>query len=333
MLTTMLAVVITRPGRPEVLALRDVPDPVCGPEEVEVRVRATALNRADLLQRRGRYPAPPGAPADIPGLEFAGTVERCGNRVQGFHPGDRVMGLLGGGGYAERVAIHERLCMPVPPAMPWAEAAAIPEAFLTAYDALVNQGGMTAGERVLVHAAGSGVGIASLQLARAAGARALGLSRTESKRQRLVELGLGPTLDPAEDAVRDAVRRETGGRGVDLVLDMLGASAWELNISVLADRGRLVLIGLLGGRRTEVDLAALISRRLTVVGSVMRSRPLEERVGLVQQFARRLLPLFADGTIRPVVDRTMPLGEVAEAHALMERNENCGKIVLELDGP
>jgi NADPH:quinone reductase-like Zn-dependent oxidoreductase len=243
------------------------------------------------------------------------------------------MGLLGGGGYAERVAIHERLCMPVPPAISWVEAAAIPEAFLTAYDALVNQGGMTAGERVLVHAAGSGVGVASLQLARAAGARTLGLSRTESKRQRLEELGLGPTLNPAEDAVREAVRRETGGRGVDLVLDVLGASAWELNIGVLAERGRLVVIGLLGCHRAEVDLAELISRRLTVVGSVMRSRPLEERVSLVQQFARRLLPLFADGTIRPVVDRTMPLAEVAEAHAVMERNENCGKIVLALDGP
>jgi len=324
------AIVITRPGGPEVLETRDVADPVCGPEEVLVEVHATALNRADLLQRRGRYPAPPGAPPDIPGLEFAGEISRCGERVTSLRPGDRVMGLLAGGGYAERVAIHERLCMSVPPSIDNLRAAAIPEAFLTAYDALFRRGDLAAGERVLIHAAASGIGTAALQLAGAAGARTIALSRAPRKRRRLEELGADRSLDPEHPELSRLIRDGSGGRGVDLVIDLVGGPMLDLNLEVLAGSGRLVVVGLLGGTRAEIDLGRLIRHRLTVVGTVLRSRPLEEKISLVREFSRRMLPLFAAGRLRPVIDRTLPLAEAQEAHAVMERNENLGKIVLTL---
>lgn len=328
-LGAMRAVVITRPGGPEVLQFREVPDPAFGPEEVLVRVEATALNRADLLQRMGRYPAPPGAPAEIPGLEFAGRVEDHGPRVRGLEVGDRVMGILGGGGYAEKVALHERLCLRVPPALGAHEAAAIPEAFLTAYDALFRQGRLGAGEVVLVHAAASGVGTAAAQLAAVSGASIIGLSRTVAKRERLEQLGIfSQVLDPQRGDLVDAIRLAAGGNGVDLVIDLLGGSVWELNCEVLRECGRLVLLGLLGGSRARVDLLELMRKRLTIRGTVLRSRPLEEKVALVQEFGRRVLPLLAAGRIRCTVDRQFDLSQASEAHALMERNENFGKIVL-----
>jgi putative PIG3 family NAD(P)H quinone oxidoreductase len=329
MLSSVRAIVITRPGDPGVLRLREVPDPAFGPEEVLVRVRATALNRADLLQRQGLYPAPAGAPADIPGLEFAGEVERRGERVAGLQVGDRVMGLLGGGGHAERVAVHERLCLNVPPALGWEEAAAVPEAFLTAYDALLGRAGLAAGEVVLLHAAGSGVGTAAAQIAAACGARVIGLSRTPDKRRRLEDLGLDRVLDPAKPDLERAIRDAAGG-GVDVVIDLVGAPAFALNVGVLRRRGRLVLLGLMGGACCDVDLATLMLKRLTVVGSVLRSRPLEEKIALVQEFGQRMSRLIAAGRLQPVVDCAIPWHRAAEAHARMERNESFGKIVLTL---
>jgi putative PIG3 family NAD(P)H quinone oxidoreductase len=328
----MRAVLITRPGDPEVLALRDLPDPEPGPEDLLIRVRASALNRADLLQRRGRYPAPAGAPADIPGLEFAGEVRHCGPLAHGFRRGDRVMGILGGGGHAEQVALHHRLCLRIPPSLSWERAAAIPEAFLTAYDAMFAQGRLAAGETVLVQAAASGVGTAALQLGRVAGARVIGLCRTRRKREQLEEAGFKPVFDPAEKNVADRILHAAGNDGVDLVLDMVGASAWPLHARVLRERGRIVVIGLLGGARGEIDLALLMARRATLTGSVLRSRPLEERIALVQRFGRRILPLLAAGRVRPWVDRAYPMRDIAVAHAVMERNENLGKIVLMMDG-
>ena len=324
----MRAIAISRPGGPEVLQMRDVPDPACGPEEVRVAIRATSLNRADLLQRRGRYPAPRGAPADVPGLEFAGEIEHAGQRVRGLAVGDRVMGILGGGGYAERVALHERLCLKVPPALSWEEAAAIPEAFLTAYDALFRSGRLAPGEVLLVHAAASGVGTAAAQIASVAGALVVGLSRSPDKRRRLEQLGLHCVLDAGHGDLASEIRLRTGSGGADVVLDLVGAAAWDLNVDVLRERGRLVVIGLLGGSRPDVDLAQLMRKRLTVIGSTLRARPLEEKAALVQEFGRRMLPLFAVGRLRPLVDRAYPWNEAAEAHARMERNENFGKIVL-----
>ena len=326
----MRAVVISRPGGPGVLELRDVPEPAYGPEEVRVAVRATALNRADLLQRRGRYPAPPGAPADIPGLEFAGEVESRGERVVDLRPGDRVMGLLGGGGYAENVSLHERMCLRIPPTLGWEEAAAVPEAFMTAFDALFERGRLRPGGTVLLHAAASGVGTAALQIAGVAGARAIALSRSADKRRRLEEMGLTPVFDPASPGLAESIRAAAGG-GVDLVVDLLGADAWGVNLEVLDTGGRIVLVGTVSGSRVEADLSLLMRKRLTVVGTVLRSRPIEEKIALARAFDRRVVPLLASGRLRPVIDRVLPLAAAAQAHAAMEANENFGKIVLRVD--
>jgi putative PIG3 family NAD(P)H quinone oxidoreductase len=331
MLESMKAVVITEPGGPEVLQLRELPDPVPRAEEVLVRVRATALNRADLLQRRGRYPAPPGSPSDVPGLEFAGEVVACGERAHAWKPGARVMGILGGGGYAELLCTHERLCLPVPDRLDWPRAAAVPEAFLTAFDALLRLARLRPTERLLLHAAASGVGTAASQVARAVGATIVGLCRTASKRRRLAALGLGDVLDPATENLAQAIRSAAGG-DVDVVLDMVGAPVWALNLEVLATRGRIVVIGLLGGARVELDLATLLRKRVAVVGSVLRSRPPEEKIELTADFAARMGPLLADGRLDPLVDRVFPLERAGEAHALMERNESFGKLVLAVGG-
>jgi NADPH2:quinone reductase len=326
----MRAVVISRPGGPEVLELRTVPDPACGQQELLVNIRATALNRADLLQRRGLYPAPPDSPQDIPGLEFAGEVESRGAGAHDFDTGDRVMGILGGGGYAEKVALHQGLCIKVPPALSWEQAAAIPEAFLTSYDALHRQARLAQGEFLLVQAAGSGVGTAALQLAALVGAQAIGLSRSSSKRRQLERLGAGPVLDPLREDLIAAVLERTAGEGVDVILDMLGAAAWPLHSKLLRSRGRLVIIGLMGGERCEIDLALLLRKRWIIQGSVMRSRTLGEKIELTQEFSRRIMPLFESGRLQPRIDRTLDLSRAAEAHAVMERNENLGKIVLTL---
>jgi putative PIG3 family NAD(P)H quinone oxidoreductase len=326
----MRALTISRPGGPEVLELTTVADPVISPDEVLIRVRASALNRADLLQRRGVYPAPPGAPADIPGLEFAGEVAACGELVTTLQPGDRVMGIVGGGGQAEKLRLHERLCLRIPPGMSFEDAAAVPEAFLTAYDALFLRGGLTPGEAVLLHAAGSGVGTAAAAIAAVAGARVVALSRSPDKRRRLEAMGVQRVLDPAAPDVAESIRMAGGGEGVALVIDVLGAASWALNVEVLAMRGRLVLVGTMGGAKVEVDLGALMRKRLTVVGTVLRSRPIEEKIALVQSFARTMLPLLAAGRLRPIVDRVVPLEDAASVHAAMERNENFGKIVLRI---
>jgi putative PIG3 family NAD(P)H quinone oxidoreductase len=322
------AIVITRPGGPEVLELRELADPVPGPEEVLVRVHASALNRADLLQRRGRHAAPFGSPPDVPGLEFSGLVERTGARVKDLRAGDRVMGILGGGGYAELACVHERLCLPLPASLTWEEGAALPEAFLTAYDALLRQARLAPGETVLLHAAASGVGTAAAQLVTLIGARAIGLSRSPDKRRRLEQLGMWRVLDPGRDDLRDAVVQASGGQGVDVVLDLVGAAAWPLNHELMRERGRLVLLGLLTGSQARVDLELLLRKRLHLAGSVLRTRAVEEKMRLTQAFAHAILPLFDDGRLRPVVHGSFPLEQAAAAHEAMERNVNFGKIVL-----
>lgn len=326
----MRTLVIEGSGASGTLAIRERPDPSYGPDEVRVRVRAAGLNRADVLQRRGLYPPPPGAPRDVPGLEFAGEIDACGAAVTAWQPGDRVMGIVGGGAHAERLVLHERMCLAVPPGLGFAEAAAIPEAYLTAFDALVVRGGMLPGSAVVVDAAGSGVGTAACLLALAAGARLVAMTRTASKRARLVDLGVSTVLDPNAPDLGRAVRGALGGYGAEIVIDFVGASAWARNIDFLAPLGRLVLIGTLGGTKVQADLGVLLRKRLTVVGTVLRSRPIEEKIALVRSFAQTALPLLAAGRLRAVVDRTYPLEEAARAHAAMERNENFGKIVLTL---
>ncbi|HLV60173.1 MAG TPA: NAD(P)H-quinone oxidoreductase [Fredinandcohnia sp.] len=320
------AVRIREFGGPEVLEFVDVEPRPPGHGEILVRVEAAGLNRADLLQRRGLYPAPPDAPADVPGLEYAGVVEAAGPGA-GWEAGDRVMGIVGGGAMATHVTVSGREAMPIPEGMPAADAAAIPEVFLTAYDALFVQGELRLGETVLVHAVGSGVGTAALQLVRAAGATCIGTSRTEQKLERCRALGLDVGLR-TDGRFADEVKRHTGGRGVDLVLDLVGASYLEENLAAVATRGRLVCVGLLGGAKASLPLGTLLQKRVRLVGTVLRSRPPEEKASLTQRFAREVLPLFVQGRLRPVVDTVLPFERVTEAHRLLESNRTFGKIVL-----
>ena len=327
----MRASVITRPGGPEVLQLRDdVEPPTPRAREILVRVHATALNRADLLQRRGNYPAPAGWPADIPGLEYAGTVAALGAGATRWQIGDRVMGLVGGGAYAEYVAVHEDEALPVPARLTLEQAAAIPEAYFTAHDALFTQAEIRTGESVLVHAIASGVGTAALQLARAARCTVLGTSRTPEKLARMRALGLEHAIDAHDDWSARA-REITGGRGVDVVLDLVGGDYLPGNIAALAPRGRLILIGLVAGRTAQLDMGTVLRQRMRIIGTAMRSRSHEEKVGVCEAFARDALEWLATGEIAPVIERVVSMREVAGEHAAMERNENVGKIVLVWD--
>lgn len=320
----MRAVVLADAGGPETLRFEETPTPEPGAHEIRVRVRASALNRADVLQRRGKYPAPPGWPARIPGLEYAGDVDSRGDGVTRWRVGDRVMGLVGGGGHAESVVVHEDEALAVPERLSLSEAAAIPEAFLTAFDALIVTGRLARGERALIHAVGSGVGTAAVQVAKRAGAFTIGTSRTPDKLERARELGLDLGVLTRDASFRDAV-----GGPVDLILDLLGAGVFSDNIAVLAPRGRMVLLGLLTGTRTDVDLEPVMRKRLQIHGSVMRTRAREERIALAERARAELMPGFVEGTLRPVVGRTYRMVEIAEAHRAMEGDEVFGKIVLE----
>ncbi|HEU4829534.1 MAG TPA: NAD(P)H-quinone oxidoreductase [Gemmatimonadales bacterium] len=320
----MRAVVVSRPGGPEVLEVAERPRPAVAQEGILVRVRAAGLNRADLLQRRGRYPAPAGWPADIPGLEYAGEVESVGAGVSRWKPGDRVMGIVGGGACAELVAVHQDEVLAIPASFDFSEAAAIPESFLTAYDALVAHGRLIPGARVLVHAIGSGLGTAAVQVARALDATVIGTSRTPSKLEAARSLGLDQGIDSSSGFFAAEVREP-----VDIILDVIGAPAWSENLKVLASRGRLVLLGFLGASRGELDLEPVLRKRMEIIGSLMRPRDLGERSELVARAGRELMPLFESGELRPVVARRFPMERVREAHREMEGNDVFGKIVLE----
>ncbi len=327
----MKAIVIREYGDPEVLELRDVPDPPFGPEDLLVRVRATALNRADLLERRGLYPPPPPRPeVEIPGLEFAGEVIGVGERVAGFCEGDPVMGITAAGGYAEKIATNHRLVARVPDGVSWPQAAALPEAFVTAADAL-DQCVLQAGDSLLVHAVGSGVGSAVVQVARVWGATPIiGTARTPAKLERARRLGLDVGVDASEADFADEVAEATGGRGAGVVVDFVGAAYLEANLRALATGGRLILVGMLGGISAELNLATMLAKRLRVIGTTLRARPLEDKARAVRVFERRVLPFVARGTIEPVVDKVFALADAAEAHRYMESNANFGKIVLEV---
>ena len=326
----MKAIVITRPGGPKVLEIRDLPEPAPGPDQILVNVRATALNRADVLQRQGHYPPPAGVRPDVPGLEFAGEVESVGERVTEVTPGSRVMGLMPGESYAEKVVTWERLALPVPPHLSFEEAASVPEVFLTAYDALLLQGQLKTGETVLIHGVGSGVGTAAVQIANLAGASSFGTASTDHKLSRASELGLGVGINYRREDFASVVLENTGGRGVDVILDVVGAPYLERNLSSLAPLGRLMLVGLLGGSTTDVDLGGIMRKRLRILGTVLRSRPLEEKITLSQKFRSRLLPYLEAKRLQPVVDRVFPLQEAARAHAYLEENQNFGKVVLKI---
>lgn len=324
----MRAIVIERPGAPDVLALRDVPTPAPRARDLLVRVHATALNRADLLQRRGLYPAPPGAPRDIPGLEYAGIVEAVGSDAQGWETGTRVMGLVGGGGYAEYVSVPADQALPVPERLTLEQAAAVPEAYLTAHDALFTQARAQSGERVLVHAVASGVGVALLQLANAFELELIGTSRSAWKLERMRALGLRTAADVSSGELQERVRAAVGAEGVDVVVDLVGGDYLPVNIGVLRPRGRLVIVGLVAGRSASLDMGAVLSKRLRVIGTAMRSRSPAEKAQVARFFREHAFQLLESGALDPVIDDVLPMARAAEAHAHMEANANVGKIVL-----
>ncbi|MEX2582197.1 MAG: NAD(P)H-quinone oxidoreductase [Gemmatimonadota bacterium] len=324
----MKAIVIREPGGPQVLEQTERPTPEPGPSEIRVRVKASALNRADLLQRRGMYPPPAGAPADIPGLEYAGEVDAVGPGAGLWGVGNRVMGIIGGGSYAEYVCVHEREAMRVPHNLEWKEAAAIPEAFLTAYDALVRQLDIQVGERVLIHAVGSGVGTAALQLARAAGAITLGTSRTAAKLASAAELGLDQGFDTSDVGWVEKIASATANEGINVVLDLVGGDYLPINLRLLAPRGRAIIVGTIAGSRAELDLRLMMQKRVQLMGTVLRARPLEEKISLAREFSDAVLPLFASGRIRPVIGQVYSFEDVVKAHRTMEENRSFGKMVL-----
>ena len=294
-----------------------------------VRVHATALNRADILQREGRYPAPKGAAADVPGLELAGEVAELGPDASRWNVGDRVFGIIGGGGYAEYAAIHEAELAAIPKGMSWEDAAAVPEAFITAHDAVVTQAQMHRGESALVHAVGSGVGLAIVQLVSSLGGACYGTARGSDKIERARRLGLrdgAAIADPAE--VSAHVMRWTEGRGADVILDLVGGAYAAANVECAAARGRIMVIGLVAGRSATLNLGAILSKRLTIRGTVMRNRPSDEKAAATAAFERDVLPMLASGDLHPVVDRVFPIEQIRDAHARLESNETFGKIVI-----
>jgi len=321
----MKAIVIREPGGPDVLEMRDVPDPAPVRGEVRVAVRATAVNRADVIQRMGGYPAPPGSPKDIPGLEYSGVIDALGEGVSDFSIGDRVFGITGGGAYAEKIVLPALTVARMPERLSFEEGAAVPEAFLTAYDAFV-QARLRPGERVLVSACGSGVGTAAAQIALALGARPYGTARTREKIERAKSLGLIDGLVPENGRFGDAVSKTIGA--IDVVIELVGGGYVSEDLACLAPRGRIVLIGLTGGASADLSLGAVLQKRAAIIGTVLRARPLEEKILAAKMLEREIAPLFEAGKLAPVIDRVLPLADARAAHEAMQRNETFGKIVL-----
>ena len=329
----MLAVRIAAHEGAGRLEVSEVERPRARADRVRVRVRAVGLNRADLLQKRGRYAAPPGAPADIPGLEFAGEVDQVGEEGSMWRAGQRVFGITAGGAQAEFVVVPESHLAAIPQGLSFEEAAAVPEVFITAHDALYTQAGLRTGERVLIHAVGSGVGTAAAQLARAAGAGAVyGTARTPQKIERAKEFGMDEGVVVSDDprAFTNSVWSWTGGEGVNVILDLVGSSYLEANLEALTLHGRLLLVGTLGGASAPLNFRHVMAKRLRVIGTVLRARSVEEKSAAVRRFAAEVVPLFARGRLRPVIDRTFGLKDVDAAYARLESNETFGKVVLKM---
>lgn len=323
----MKAVTAPQPGGPEALHLVEAPDPVPGPDELLVAVHAAGVNRGDVMQRRGRYPPPAGV-TEVLGLEVAGEVAAVGTEVTGWSPGDGVCAVVAGGGYAELVTVPAAVALPIPEGLTLTMAAAVPEVFATAHDNVLVRGRLTAGETVLVHGGSSGVGTAAIQLARRHGCRVLVTAGSAAKLAACADLGADIGINYHESDFAEVVAEVTRGFGVDVVLDIMGAAYLDRNLACLAVEGRLVVIGLMGGARAELDLAAMLTRRLTVAASTLRARTTTEKAAVAARLHREVWPGLADGTLRPVIDRVLPLAQAAEAHRVMEAGEHVGKIVL-----
>ena len=323
----MKAIVVQSDQENRPLIWQELPDPMYGPDEVLVDIHAAALNRADLMQRAGNYPPPPGA-SDILGLEMAGRIAGAGANVTGWQVGDRVCALLSGGGYAEQVSIAHQMLMPIPDNWSYEQAAAIPEVFYTAFVNLFMEAGLQQGETVLIHGGASGVGTAGIQLAREAGCRVFITAGTEEKVARCVDLGAELAINYKQEDFAERIEAHTNGEGVDVILDMVGAAYLERNLRLMKLRGRLVFISMLSGATTEINLGALMGRRLRLIGSVLRSRSLAEKIEIKERFMQRFWPLLLDGTIQPIIDSVYPIEQANEAHRYMAENKNIGKIIL-----
>jgi putative PIG3 family NAD(P)H quinone oxidoreductase len=319
------AIVFVGAGGPEVIQVQVRPDPVPHDDQVLVRARFAALNPADVAQREGRYPPPPGAPADIPGLEVAGTVQECGKGVLGWRPGDRVFGLVGGGGLADRVVVHERHVCAIPETLDERGAAAVPEAFITAHDAAIVQGNLRPGESFLVHGASGGVGTAACQLGVSLGARVFGCVRSSDGAQLVEELGAQPVHESEFVSVLQ------GQGGADVILELVGAPHLSGNLEALAPKGRIVIVSTAAGSDAQIPLATLMGKRVTIRGTVLRARSLEEKALAVALFAREVVPLFSAGRARPIIDSSFPVDEVAAAFARLEGHGKRGKVLLDFE--
>jgi len=323
----MKAIVIDRPGDESVLRVGEILDPVPGPTDLLIAVRCAALNRADIMQRQGNYPPPPGAPATL-GLECAGIVAAVGAEVKGWRVGDRVMALLPGGGYAEKAIVQYGSAMHVPNALSDEEAAAIPEVYLTAFLNLFMIAGVKAGQSVLIHGGGSGVGTASIQLLGEAGARSIVTAGSDAKCEQCLKFGADVAINYKAGPFAPQVKAATNNRGVDVVLDSIGAAYLSANLEALAHGGALVLIGMMKGAKTELDLTTILRRHLRIYGSTLRTRPVAEKAQIVAAFLERFGPALEAGRLRPPIYKVLPLEESAEAHRLMQASEHFGKIVL-----
>lgn len=324
----MRAVVVEEYGGPEVLQVTEVPNPTPGPDEILVRVAHTAINRADTLQRMGAYPDPQRRSQEILGLEYAGIVDAVGDRVTLWQVGDRVMGIEAGACYAELVTTHERQALPIPDVVELADAAAIPEVYLTAWDALVVQGGLTTGRWALVHAGASGVGTAAIQIAKAIGAR-IAVTCSAGKMDACRELGADLVLERSPADWAAALRAEIPG-GVDTILDVVGGEEANRNLGAVKPQGTIVQVGLMGGGQTPVNLGLLLVKRVHWIGTTLRARPIEQKATVSQRFIAEMLPRFADGSLRPVIDSRFALNDIADAHRHMEANANIGKILIDI---
>jgi putative PIG3 family NAD(P)H quinone oxidoreductase len=322
----LYAITIPEPGGPEALVWAEVEDPTLGPGEVLIDVTASGVNRADLLQRAGFYPPPPGAPP-YPGLECSGRIAAIGDGVGTWRPGDEVCALLSGGGYAQRVAVPAGQCLPIPAGVPLVEAAALPEAACTVWSNVFDVGRLRGGETLLVHGGGSGVGTFAIQMAAAWGARVITTARA-AKHQALRDLGADVTIDYNREDFVAAARDATGGRGVDVILDIMGASYLERNVNALATGGRLLIVGLQGGTRADINLGALMTKRASVISTALRSRPIKEKAAIVADVREHVWPLIEAGKVRPVVHTVLPMAEAGEAHRLVESSEHLGKVLL-----
>ena len=323
----MRAVVLREHGGPDVLQFEDVASPVIGEQDILVTVAATALNRADLLQRMGFYPNPFPSGPEIPGLEFAGTVAAIGHKVTVWAVGDRVMGITSGGAYAEQLAINERQAMAVPSGMSLHDAAGIPEVFITAWDALVVQGGLTSGRWAMVHAGASGVGTAAIQICKAIGARIV-VTCSGGKVEACRSLGADVVVDYGTQDFVAEVATATAGKGVDVILDVIGGDYVERNVASLAVKGHIIQVGVMAGKPVSFNVGLLLGKRASITGTVLRARPLEEKIAISQRFAAEMLPLFDSGHLKPVIDSTYAFADIASAHEYMATNGNVGKIVI-----